>query len=52
LRQAPPKVEHINGLRLHLVTGYQDPLHDIWNDLILAHDSCGDAPLVGAQYSI
>jgi hypothetical protein len=39
----------MKGLRLHLVAGCQNPLHGIWNDLILAHHPCGDAPLVGAQ---
>src|SRR2546426_1707792 len=27
----------------------EDPLHGLWNDLIIAQHPCGDAPLVGAQ---
>jgi hypothetical protein len=39
----------IAGLRLHLVSGYEDPLHGTWNDFMIAHHPLGDAPLVGPQ---
>jgi hypothetical protein len=36
-------------LKLHLLSGQDDTLHLVWNDLIIAQHPCGDAPLVGAQ---
>ena len=49
LSRVPRRVDQIQGLRLHLVTGHEDPLHGVWNDLIIAQHPCGAAPLVGAQ---
>jgi hypothetical protein len=49
LHTVPPRVDQIEGLRLHLLSGQEDPLHGLWNDLIIAQHPCGDAPLVGAQ---
>ncbi len=49
LSGVPPRVDQIQGLRLHLLSGQEDPLHGVWNDLIIAQHPCGDAPLVGAQ---
>lgn len=49
LSGAPRRVEQIQALRLHLVSGPEDPQHELWNDLIIAQHPCGDAPLVGAQ---
>ena len=49
LSQVPKRVDQIQGLRLHLLSGQDDPLHPLWNDLIIAQHPCGDAPLVGAQ---
>jgi hypothetical protein len=45
----PKRVDQIQGLRLHLLSGQEDALHPLWNDLMIAQHPCGDAPLVGAQ---
>ena len=45
----PRRVDQVRGLRLHLLSGQQDGLHGLWNDLIIAQHPCGSAPLVGAQ---
>ena len=45
----PARVDQIDGLHLHLLSGADDPLSGLWNDLISAQHPCGDAPLVGAQ---
>ncbi len=45
----PRRADQIRGLRLHLLSGQEDPWHGLWNDLIIAQHPCGDAPLVGAQ---
>jgi hypothetical protein len=48
--QAVPRgVDEVRGLFLHLLSGSDDPLHGLWNDLIIQQHPCGDAPLVGAQ---
>jgi hypothetical protein len=31
------------------LSGHEDPLHGLWNELIIQQHPCGDAPLVGAQ---
>jgi Domain of unknown function (DUF4338)/Transposase DNA-binding len=49
VQQLPPRVEEIVGLRLHLLSGHEDPLHGLWNDLMIQQHPCGDAPLVGPQ---
>jgi hypothetical protein len=49
LGKVPGRVDHIQGLRLHLLSGKEDALHGVWNDLIIAQHPCGDTPLVGAQ---
>ena len=49
LNGVPHRVDLIRGLHLVLLSGQEDPLHPIWNDLIIAQHPCGDAPLVGAQ---
>ena len=49
LGPVPKQVEQIRGLRLHLISGPEDPLHRLWNDLIIAQHPCGDAPMVGPQ---
>jgi hypothetical protein len=49
LSTVPRRVDQVQGLRLHLLSGQEDPLHGLWNDLIIAQHPCGDAPLVGAQ---
>jgi hypothetical protein len=36
-------------LYLHLLSGCEDPLHGLWNDLIIQQHPCADAPLVGLQ---
>lgn len=45
----PQRVEEIRGLRLQLLSGHADPLHGLWNDLMIQQHPCGDAPLVGPQ---
>lgn len=49
LSGVPRRVEQLQGLRLHLIRDREDPLHGLWNDLIITHHPCGDAPLVGPQ---
>jgi len=45
----PRRVDEIRGLSLYLISGQEDPLHSLWNDLIIQQHPCGDAPLVGTQ---
>jgi hypothetical protein len=45
----PRRVDEVRGLYVHLLSGCDDPLHGLWNDLIIQQHPCGDAPLVGAQ---
>ena len=45
----PPRVDQVANLHLRLLTGAQDPLSPLWNDLMIAQHPCGDAPLVGSQ---
>lgn len=45
----PKSVDKVRGLRLYLLSGQDDALHLVWNDLIIQQHPCGDAPLVGAQ---
>jgi hypothetical protein len=49
LGRVPPSVDRVRGLRLCLLSGQEDPLHALWNDLMIEQHPCGDAPLVGAQ---
>jgi hypothetical protein len=49
LVDVPARVDQVCELKLHLITGPDDPLHPLWNDLIIEQHPCGDAPLVGAQ---
>jgi hypothetical protein len=49
VRLLPARVDQVTGLRLHLLSGAQDPLSPLWNDLMIAQHPCGAAPLVGAQ---
>jgi len=49
LTEVPRRVDQVRGLRLHLLSGPADPLHALWNDLMIEQHPCGDAPLVGAQ---
>ena len=45
----PASVERIKGLCLHLLSGADDPLHSLWNRLIIREHPLGHAPLVGTQ---
>jgi hypothetical protein len=45
----PRRVDQLGNLHLHLISGPDDPLHGLWNDLIIQQHPCGGAPLVGAQ---
>jgi len=49
LQTTPGRVDQMGGLYLRLLTGANDPLSMLWNDLIIAQHPCGDAPLVGSQ---
>jgi hypothetical protein len=39
----------LSGLRLRLIQGQKDPLHPVWNRLIVREHPLGRSPLVGAQ---
>jgi hypothetical protein len=45
----PRRVDKVRGLHLYLISGVEDPLSGLWNDLIIEQHPRGDAPLVGAQ---
>jgi hypothetical protein len=45
----PRRVDQIQGLFLHLLSGWEDPLSALWNELIVQEHPLKDAPLVGAQ---
>jgi hypothetical protein len=47
--KVPRRVDEVRGLYLYLISGQHDPLHSLWNDLIIQQHPRGDAPLVGAQ---
>lgn len=49
LGPVPSSVERVGGLEIYLLSGQDDPLHHVWNDLIIEQHPCGDAPLVGTQ---
>ena len=49
LQAVPRRVDQLRGLHLHLLSGSKDPLHGVWNDLIIDQHPCGAAPLVGTQ---
>ena len=49
LQAVPRRVDQVRGLHLYLLSGADDPLHGLWNDLMIDQHPCGDAPLVGAQ---
>jgi hypothetical protein len=49
VKSVPAQVEQVPGLHLRLISGADDPLSALWNDLMIAQHPCGDAPLVGAQ---
>ena len=49
VERVPHRVDQIQGLQLHIISGADDPLHSLWNDLIIQQHPCGNAPLVGAQ---
>jgi hypothetical protein len=49
LKALPRRVDQIGDLQLHLLTGWEDPLSSLWNDLIIGQHPLKDAPLVGCQ---
>jgi len=49
LGPVPAHVDRLAGLKLYLIQGQTDPLHGLWNDLIIEQHPCADAPLVGGQ---
>jgi len=49
LQPIPGRVDQLRGLKLHLISGWDDPLSGLWNELIVQQHPLGDAPLVGWQ---
>jgi hypothetical protein len=49
LVDVPRRADQVRGLQLYLITDKHDPLHGLWNDLIIEQHPCGDAPLVSWQ---
>jgi hypothetical protein len=49
VKHVPRRVDQIQELQLRLILGADDPLHGLWNDLIIQQHPCGNAPLVGSQ---
>jgi len=49
IRRLPARVDQVPGLHLRLLSGAQDPLSPLWNDLMIAQHPCGAAPMVGSQ---
>lgn len=49
LKALPARVDELTGLHVHLLSGCQDPLSPLWNDLIIQQHPLKDAPLVGCQ---
>ena len=49
VQSVPGRVDAVRGLHLYLISGCEDRLHGLWNDLIIQQHPCGNAPLVGAQ---
>jgi hypothetical protein len=47
--QIPGRVDQMQGLKLVLISGWEDPLSGLWNELIVQQHPLGDAPLVGWQ---
>jgi len=47
--QMARRVDQVHGLHLYLLSGHEDPLHLLWNDLMIQQHPRGDAPLVGPQ---
>ncbi len=49
LVEVPGRVDQVQGLHLYRISDQSDPLHALWNDLIIDQHPCGDDPLVGGQ---
>ena len=49
LERVPQSVQAVKGLHLYLISGHEDPLHTLWNDLMIQQHPCGDAPVSGPQ---
>ena len=49
LGEVPVRADQIQGLYLHLLSGWEDPLSPLWNELIVQQHPLKDAPLVGCQ---
>lgn len=45
----PRQVNEIQGLYLHRLSGWEDPLSPLWNEFIVQQHPLKDAPLVGCQ---
>jgi hypothetical protein len=44
VEHVPCRVDQVQWLQLHLVSGADNPLHGLWNDLIIQQYPCGNAP--------
>src|SRR5580765_792099 len=49
LGQIPGRVDQIQGLYLHRLSGWEDPLSRLWNEIIVQQHPLKAAPLVGSQ---
>lgn len=49
VHQLPARAESVQGLLLHLLTDSSDPLHPVWNDLIIDQHPNAATPLAGPQ---
>lgn len=49
LERVPKHVDQLTGLNLQQLGDSNDPLHLIWNDLIIEQHPCSDAPLAGPR---
>ena len=49
LGQIPGRVDQIQGLYLHRLSGWEDPLSPLWNEMIVQQHPLKAAPLVGSQ---
>lgn len=45
----PRGADQIQGLHLHRLSGWEDPLSPLWNEMMIQQHPLGATPLVGAQ---
>lgn len=49
VEKLPARIDQVRGLKLYLLSGADDSLSPLWNDLIVQQHPLGDAPLVAWQ---